>query len=79
MIYIDGTKLKGNAPRQKRTKDRAGFEKWLSEIEERRGKDKSYRQRRQSHEDRGSKDIRPGLQLSGSGNRGWFLSWQHKR
>jgi len=32
-IYIDGTKLKGNAS-AKRTKDRAGFEKWLSEIEE---------------------------------------------
>ncbi|MGQ3684839.1 MAG: hypothetical protein ACUBOA_07535 [Candidatus Loosdrechtia sp.] len=32
-IYIDGTKLKGNAL-AKRTKDRAGFEKWLSEIEE---------------------------------------------
>jgi transposase len=32
-IYIDGTKLKGNAT-AKRTKDRAGFEKWLSEIEE---------------------------------------------
>ena len=31
--YIDGTKLKGNAS-AKRTKDRAGFEKWLSEIEE---------------------------------------------
>jgi transposase len=31
-IYIDGTKLKGNAS-AKRTKDRAGFEKWLSEIE----------------------------------------------
>ena len=111
-IYIDGTKLKGNAS-AKRTKDRAGFEKWLSEIEEEvakllqegeaidnqeeetckidpdqealkkklsnrnylkrqieealkvmkeegEGKDKSYRQRRQSHEDRGSKDIRPG-------------------
>ena len=28
--------------------------------EEEREKDKSYRQRRQSHEDRGSKDIRPG-------------------
>src|SRR3989337_827742 len=32
-IYIDGTKLKGNAS-AKRTKDRAGFEKWLSEIED---------------------------------------------
>ena len=32
-IYIDGTKLKGNAT-AKRTKDRAGFEKWLSEIED---------------------------------------------
>ena len=32
-IYLDGTKLKGNAS-AKRTKDRAGFEKWLSEIEE---------------------------------------------
>jgi hypothetical protein len=32
-IYIDGTKLKGNAS-AKRTKDREGFEKWLSEIEE---------------------------------------------
>jgi hypothetical protein len=30
-IYIDGTKLKGNAS-AKRTKDRAGFEKWLSEL-----------------------------------------------
>ncbi len=30
---IDGTKLKGNAS-AKRAKDRAGFEKWLSEIEE---------------------------------------------
>ena len=111
-IYIDGTKLKGNAS-AKRTKDRAGFEKWLSEIEEEigkllkecetidnqedesckiepeeevlkkklsdrkylkrqieealkimkeeeKGEDKSYRQRCQSHEDRGSKDIRPG-------------------
>src|SRR3990172_6631747 len=36
-IYIDGTKLKGNAS-AKRTKDRAGFEKWLSEIEEEIGK-----------------------------------------
>ena len=34
---IDGTKLKGNAS-AKRTKDRAGFEKWLSEIEEEIGK-----------------------------------------
>jgi len=32
-IYLDGTKIKGNAS-AKRTKDRAGFEKWLSEIEE---------------------------------------------
>ncbi|TLD41587.1 MAG: Mobile element protein [Candidatus Jettenia ecosi] len=32
-IYLDGTKLKGNAS-AKRTKDRAGFEKWLSGIEE---------------------------------------------
>ncbi|HLE87814.1 MAG TPA: hypothetical protein VI727_09150 [Candidatus Brocadiaceae bacterium] len=32
-LYIDGTKLKGNAS-AKRTKDRAGFEKWLSEIED---------------------------------------------
>lgn len=32
-IYIDGTKLKGNAS-AKRTKDRAGFEKWLSGIED---------------------------------------------
>ena len=32
-IYVDGTKIKGNAS-AKRTKDRAGFEKWLSEIEE---------------------------------------------
>ena len=32
-IYMDGTKIKGNAS-AKRTKDRAGFEKWLSEIEE---------------------------------------------
>ncbi|MDN3513617.1 MAG: IS1182 family transposase [Candidatus Brocadia sp.] len=32
-IYLDGTKLKGNAS-AKRTKDRAGFEQWLSEIEE---------------------------------------------
>ncbi len=32
-IYLDGTKLKGNAS-AKRRKDRAGFEKWLSEIEE---------------------------------------------
>ena len=31
-IYLDGTKIKGNAS-AKRTKDRAGFEKWLSEIE----------------------------------------------
>ena len=36
-IYIDGTKLKGNAS-AKRTKDRAGFEKWLSETEEEIGK-----------------------------------------
>ena len=36
-IYIDGTKLKGNAS-AKRTKDRAGFEKWLSEIEGEIGK-----------------------------------------
>ncbi len=32
-IYIDGTKIKGNAS-AKRTKDRAGFEKWLSAIQE---------------------------------------------
>src|SRR5574337_43415 len=32
-IYLDGTKIKGNAS-AKRTKDRAGFEKWLSGIEE---------------------------------------------
>ena len=32
-IYLDGTKIKGNAS-AKRTKDRAGFEKWLSEVEE---------------------------------------------
>src|SRR3970040_1005406 len=32
-IYLDGTKIKGNAS-AKRTKDRAGFEKWFSEIEE---------------------------------------------
>ncbi len=32
-IYLDGTKIKGNAS-AKRTKDREGFEKWLSEIEE---------------------------------------------
>lgn len=30
-IYLDGTKIKGNAS-AKRTKDKAGFEKWLSEI-----------------------------------------------
>lgn len=30
-IYIDGTKLKGNAS-VKRTKDQKGFEKWLTEI-----------------------------------------------
>ena len=32
-IYLDGTKIKGNAS-AKRTKDKAGFEKWLSEITE---------------------------------------------
>ena len=32
-----GQSSKGNAS-AKRTKDRAGFEKWLSEIEEERGK-----------------------------------------
>jgi len=32
-IYLDGTKIKGNAS-AKRTKDREGFEKWLSGIEE---------------------------------------------
>ncbi len=32
-IYLDGTKIKGNAS-SKRTKDRAGFEKWAEEIEE---------------------------------------------
>jgi hypothetical protein len=32
-IHIDGTKVRGNAS-AKRTKDRAGFEKWLSKIEE---------------------------------------------
>lgn len=31
-IYIDGTKIKGNAS-AKRTKDKEGFEKWLSGIE----------------------------------------------
>ena len=30
---MDGTKIKGNAS-AKRTKDKAGFEKWLSEITE---------------------------------------------
>jgi len=32
-IYIDGTKFKGNAS-SKRTKDRAGFERWLEKLEE---------------------------------------------
>ena len=32
-IYLDGTKIKGNAS-AKRTKDKAGFEKWLSERTE---------------------------------------------
>ena len=32
-IYLDGTKIKGNAS-SKRTKDRAGFEKWLERLEE---------------------------------------------
>ena len=32
-IYLDGTKIKGNAS-AKWTKDKAGFEKWLSEITE---------------------------------------------
>ena len=32
-IYLDGTKIKGNAS-SKRTKDRAGFEKWLEKIDE---------------------------------------------
>ena len=32
-IYIDGTKVKGNAS-AKRTKDKKGFEKWLQTIEE---------------------------------------------
>ena len=32
-IYIDGTKVKGNAS-SKRTKDRQGLEKWLSKIKE---------------------------------------------
>ncbi|MFQ5965189.1 MAG: transposase, partial [Candidatus Scalinduaceae bacterium] len=32
-IYIDGAKIKGNAS-AKRTKDQAGFEKWLSNIRE---------------------------------------------
>ena len=32
-IYIDGTKVKGNAS-AKRTKDQEGFEKWLKNIEE---------------------------------------------
>ena len=40
-IYLDGTKIKGNASSPpepiragKRTKDRAGFEKWLERLEE---------------------------------------------
>ncbi len=32
-IYLDGTKIKGSAS-SKRTKDRAGFEKWLERLEE---------------------------------------------
>lgn len=32
-IYIDGTKIKGNAS-AKRTKDAAGYEKWLADIRE---------------------------------------------
>ena len=32
-IYLDGTKIKGSAS-SKRTKDRAGFEKWLEKLEE---------------------------------------------
>ncbi len=32
-IYLDGTKIKGNAS-SKMTKDRAGFEKWVEKIEE---------------------------------------------
>ncbi|MCP4271065.1 MAG: IS1182 family transposase, partial [Gammaproteobacteria bacterium] len=32
-IFLDGTKIKGNAS-AKRTKDRAGFEKWLERIDE---------------------------------------------
>jgi transposase len=32
-IYIDGTKLRGNAS-SKKTRDRAGYEKWLSRIRE---------------------------------------------
>ena len=32
-IYVDGAKFKGSAS-SKRTKDRAGFEKWLERIDE---------------------------------------------
>jgi len=32
-IYLDGTKIKGSAS-SKRTKDRAGFEKWLERLDE---------------------------------------------
>ena len=32
-IYLDGTKLKGNAS-SKRTRDQAGFEKWVEKLEE---------------------------------------------
>ncbi len=32
-IYLDGTKIKGSAS-SKRTKDRAGFEKWLEKLDE---------------------------------------------
>ena len=70
-IYIDGTKLKGNAS-AKRTKDRAGFEKWLSEIEEALKIMKEEERKKINLTDRdanhmktgGSKDIRPGYNIT---------------